>query len=325
MTRLTLEDIIALNIEISARCNASCPFCSRRQKVRAYGDHEITLADYRRLPVSLIRRLRRISFGGNFGDLCCNPAFPAIAAYTREQQPSILLEGDTNGSFQDAGWWRSVGASFGKGAMVFSIDGLEDTHRLHRRGTDYGTVVRNLSAFVDGGGLAIWKFIVFRHNEHQIRLAEQRAGELGCTRFYAVASRDFDEKRQPPQTLPFQLKREVFDERRAQLPSADRRALCRPVENRTLYIAADGTVHPCCFAHLMFITEHNDRFRFIVPLVETHLHRINFKTRPLAEIVEGAYFRAILESSPHNAYCMTKCNRDARRTRRELVLHDRFF
>ena len=67
---LKLENIKALNIEPSSRCRANCPFCSRKQKKRPYGDHLITLSDFKRFPGEFIGRLRRVSFGGNFGDLC---------------------------------------------------------------------------------------------------------------------------------------------------------------------------------------------------------------------------------------------------------------
>jgi len=325
MTRLKIEDIKALNVEVSAKCNANCPFCSRKQKVRPYGEYLLTLADFKLLPISFIRQLRRISFGGNFGDLCCNPEFVDIAAYIRRLHPDIILEGNTNGSFQDAAWWQALGAFFQKGAMVFSLDGLQDTHRLHRKGTDFHTIVRNLRAFVAGGGVAHWQFIAFKHNEHQIREAEALAGEIGCARFVAIPSRDFNENLQPPETFDFRIKREVFAAYRDRLKGFDKQAVCMPLANGTLYIAADGTVHPCCFAHLMVITEHNEKFRFIVPLVKKYEDQINFKTRSIEEIISGPYFEEVLEKSRQNAYCVTKCNKFRKQIRKDLIQYDRFF
>ena len=133
LATLEIEAIKAINIEVSAKCNAGCPFCSRRQKIRPYPGQLISLADFKLLPISLIRQLRRLTFGGNFGDLCCNPDLVDIAAYIRQLNPNIILEGDTNSSHGDPGWWQTLGASFQKGAMVFALDGLEDTHRLHRQ------------------------------------------------------------------------------------------------------------------------------------------------------------------------------------------------
>ncbi|MGD8243436.1 MAG: hypothetical protein PVF59_11435, partial [Desulfobacterales bacterium] len=72
---LTLDKIKGLNLEPSSRCNARCPFCSRQQKVRPYGGHQITLAEFKRLPPEMLRQLKWINYGGNFGDLCTNRDF----------------------------------------------------------------------------------------------------------------------------------------------------------------------------------------------------------------------------------------------------------
>jgi len=325
LAALRIEAVKAINIEVSSKCNAGCPFCSRRQKVRPYAGQLITLADFKLLPADLIQRLRRLTFGGNFGDLCCNPDVLEIAAYIRRLNPDIILEGDTNGSYGDPAWWQALGASFHKGAMVFALDGLADTHRRHRRGTDFHKIIENMRAFVSGGGSAQWQFIVFRHNEHQLQAAEELARSIGCRRFYALASRDFSPDLAPPEMIDFRIKREVFTDYRQGLEGCDRQALCRPLVDGTIYIAADGSVHPCCYAHLMYITEHNTKFGFIAPLVEKYHERISFKTRPLAEILQGAYFREVFEKARTNAYCQTKCNRFRKQIRRQLVIRDRFF
>ena len=325
MAALKIEAIKAINIEVSSKCNAGCPFCSRRQKVRPYPGQLITLADFKLLPASLLQQLRRLTFGGNFGDLCCNPHLVDIAAYIRRLNPNIILEGDTNGSYGNRQWWQALGASFQKGAMVFALDGLADTHRRHRQGTDFDKIIRNMRAFVAGGGMAQWQFIVFKHNEHQLRAAEDLAQEIGCRRFYAMPSRDFSPDLAPPEIVDFRIKRDVFSGYRDELKDSDRQALCRPLADGTLYIAADGSVHPCCYAHLMYITEHNAKFGFIAPLVEKYHERINFKTRPLADIVRGSYFAEVFKKSGSNAYCQTKCNRFRKQIRRQLLLRDRFF
>lgn len=325
MVTLNIDAVKAINIEISSKCNAGCPFCSRRQKVRPYAGKLITLADFKLLPASLIQRLRRLTFGGNFGDLCCNPDVLEIAAYIRELNPKIILEGDTNGSHGDPEWWQALGTSFQKGAMVFALDGLEDTHRRHRQGTDFPKIIRNMRAFIAGGGSAQWQFIVFKHNEHQLRDAEAMAQEIGCKRFYAFVSREFSPELKPPESFAFRIKRDVFAGCRDELKGADRQVICRPLADGTLYIAADGSVHPCCYAHLMYITEHNAKFGFISPLVEKYKDRINFKTRPLADIIRGSYFAEVIKKSGNNAYCQIKCNRNRKQIRRQLVIRDRFF
>jgi MoaA/NifB/PqqE/SkfB family radical SAM enzyme len=322
---LKLRDIKALNIEASSKCSAKCPFCSRNQRVRPYGGHQITLSDFKRLPVALFNNLRRVTFSGNFGDFASNPETIDITKYTQDLNEDIIVEGETNGSVQSETWWGALGALVQKGCVVFCVDGLEDTHGLHRIGTDFHRITRNIRAFTRAGGVAHWKFIVFKHNEHQIEKAEALASDLGCTRFYAVSSRDYDETLQKPKSLDFEIKRDIFFSYWEELRGAGEHALCKPLGNRSLYIAADGTVHPCCLAHCMYITEHNDLFGYIVPLIEKYQSEINFKTRPLEEIITGPYFEEVLETSKTNPYCMIKCSKYKKEIRKQLVLHDTYF
>ena len=75
----------------------------------------------------------------------------------------------------------------------------------------------------------------------------------------------------------------------------------------------------------MYLTEHNQRFRFIVPLVEKYLEAINFKTRPLEDILQGPYFREVFEQAGPCEYCRIKCGGALQAVRRELVVHQENF
>lgn len=322
---MRLTSVKAINMEISSRCAARCPFCSRQQKVRPYGNYDITLEDAGKLPPSMLKQLRRISFAGNFGDFSSNPEFVEIVAYVKQLNPDIAMDGDTNGAAQSEAWWRRLGALFGENTLTFALDGLADTHAIHRIGTHFDTVIRNVAAFAFGGGSAFWKFIVFEHNEHQIAAAETLAKEIGCSGFMAVASRDYDSVRRRPRTMSAKIKRELYRRQLEQIETTQRHVRCKPFHKGVIYIAADGTVHPCCFAHLMYITEHNQAFREIVPLIARCHTDINFKTTPLEQILSGPYFKAIKALSRNNAYCLLKCGTDKARIRDEVVMYEKRF
>jgi MoaA/NifB/PqqE/SkfB family radical SAM enzyme len=323
---LALENIKALNIEMSSKCVGRCPFCSRRQKVRPYGLHDITFEDFKLLPETLLQGLQRISFAGNFGDFCSNHEFVDIVRYAREKNSGLLMDGDTNGSMQDEAWWKQLGGLFNNGSLlIFALDGLEDTHAIHRRGTIFSKIIKNIKAFASAGGAAYWKFIVFEHNEHQIKEAEALAEDIGCAGFLAVSSRDYNETCRKPKTIEVQIKREIYHENWETLSEKDRYARCKPFDSASIYIAADGTVHPCCFAHCMYITEHNDWFRYIVPLIDKYRAEINFKTRPLQEILRHPYFEAVARKSKTNDYCILKCNRHKKHIREKLIIHEKRF
>jgi hypothetical protein len=55
---LLLENIKALNIEVSSQCIGNCPFCSRNQKIRPYDKYQISTNEFKLLPISLIKQLK---------------------------------------------------------------------------------------------------------------------------------------------------------------------------------------------------------------------------------------------------------------------------
>ncbi len=320
-----LEDIAGINVEPSALCNARCPFCSRNKKVRPYAKHLLTLDDFKKLPSGLFDSLKWLSFSGNFGDPCTNPELPEIAAYLKEQCPSLMLMGSTNGSVQDSSWWKSLGRFYANGHMYFSLDGLADSHHLHRKGTDFDRVIRNIRAFTRGGGTAYWQYILFKHNEHQVDEAQKLAEEIGCARFFVLSSREYNDECQHPENMQFPLKEEIFTRYREKAKGPDERARCKPIQNHSIYIAADGTVHPCCLAHCNYITEHEPSFLFVIDLIEKYGEQINFKTKPLNDILDGPYFRDVLKLSVDNSYCMMKCGKHRKEARAQLILRDTYF
>ena len=322
---LQIEEIKTIIIEISSKCIANCPFCSRKGKTRAYGEHQITLKEFKLIPESFIKQLKKIYFGGNFGDFCSNPESLNIVEYIKQINKNIFMEGETNGSSQDETWWKRLGSSFKNDRLIFTLDGLEDTHHLHRRGTIFHTIINNIKAFTHGGGVAYWKFIVFEHNEHQIRDAEALAKSIGCAGFFVMSSRDYNEKYRMPKTIDFEIKRDIYYSYWEKLSDKDMYAMCNPFYNGSIYIAADGTVHPCCLAHCMYITEHNKLFRYIVPLIDKYYSEINFKTRPIQEILKNPYFTETSIKSKTNKYCVIKCNKYKNQIKEELVLYDKHF
>ena len=322
---ISLDNIIGLNIEVSSICNAKCPFCSRNKKVRSYDNHLIRLADFKLLPTSMFRHLEWIAFGGNFGDLAANKDMPKLAAYAKQLNKAVQLHGDSNGSLQKASWWHELGYHYQDGFMVFSLDGLDDTHAFHRRETDFKTIIKNVRAFAGAGGVAYWKFILFEHNEHQIHKAEEIAEQIGCTRFFVVSSREYNAECRRPLSMQFDLKNEIYSRYQKQILSENEFAKCKPFSNQSIYIAADGTVHPCCLAHCMYITEYEPAFKFAAHLIKDNLDRINFKTRPLEKIIQGEHFEKMIKLSKTNSYCISRCNKYKKEAENELILHDRYF
>lgn len=192
------KDIRTVHLEITERCNASCPMCARNinggEDNPHLKDHELTLEDCKKIfKPEFIAQLDRMYMCGNFGDPVNAKDTLEVFDYFRKHNPNMNLTMYTNGSAKKTEWWTELAKVMGKNAyVVFSIDGLEDTNHLYRQNTVWDKIIENAQAFIDAGGKARWDFIVFAHNEHQVEDAELLSKRMGFEKFqYKKSARFF--------------------------------------------------------------------------------------------------------------------------------------
>ena len=190
------HDIRTVHLELTERCNASCPMCARNinggETNPWLHDNELSLEDIKKIfPNDLIQQLNHIYMCGNFGDPIVAKDTLEIFRHFSSVNSSILLSMNTNGSARQEDWWTELASVLGKGYVIFSIDGLTDTNHLYRKGTNFERIIKNAKAFIDAGGRAVWEYIVFAHNEHQVEEARNLADELGFEKFQVKKSARF--------------------------------------------------------------------------------------------------------------------------------------
>ncbi len=192
------KDIKTVHLEITERCNASCPMCARNinggEDNPYLKDNELTLNDCEKIfTVDFIQQLDRMYMCGNFGDPVAASDTLEVFEYFRRNNSKMNLTMYTNGSAKRPDWWRQLATVLGKNScVVFSIDGLEDTNHLYRQNTIWTKIMENAQAFIDAGGRARWDFIVFAHNEHQVEEAEALSKRMGFEKFqYKKSARFF--------------------------------------------------------------------------------------------------------------------------------------
>jgi MoaA/NifB/PqqE/SkfB family radical SAM enzyme len=185
------DDIRIVHLELTHRCNAACPMCARNIHGGAINPDmplgELSLTDIKTILLpEFVAGLKRIYACGNYGDPIVAHDCIEVFRYLREQGPNLNLCLHSNGSARRPEWWRELAAIMKQGPhyLRFGIDGLEDTNHLYRRGTDWTTVMRSATAFIEAGGNAEWDFLVFRHNEHQVETARQLSQEMGFKEFF---------------------------------------------------------------------------------------------------------------------------------------------
>lgn len=188
-----------LHIELSNHCNAACPFCPRfLDATRTVRDDlvltSITAEQYKSwLQPKHLEDMKRILFCGTHGDPIMAKDFNDIIEYTIESNPDIHNIIHTNGGARNVAFWTRLGEmskkmdipSIGRSniQLIFSIDGLEDTNHLYRRNVNWDKLMENVKAFLAAGGCAVWEFLVFKHNEHQVEEARKLSEEMGFMEF----------------------------------------------------------------------------------------------------------------------------------------------
>lgn len=207
-----------------------------------------------------------VTFNGNLGDFALARDGVDIVRYLCDHDVPVSI--NTNGSLRSSTYWRQLGEL---GVEVgFAIDGLSDTHHLYRQDTDWHRIMENARVFIAAGGRAVWRFIPFDHNRHQEDACRAMAADMGFVEFeniYDGRSRGpafhrdgrFShhigdlmptEAAEPP---PWQawLENHItwYDAKtvRHERDTAELDMRCVHKMKREIYLAADGTVYPCCF------------------------------------------------------------------------------
>jgi MoaA/NifB/PqqE/SkfB family radical SAM enzyme len=191
------EEITTVHLEVTERCNASCPQCARNLNGGEVNpqlhDAELSLSDVQQiLKPEFIQQLKRLYMCGNYGDPISARDTLEMFEYIRSHNAKMQLSFHTNASAKTPEWWSRLPAAMGKNHyVVFSVDGLEDTNHLYRQGTVWKKIMENAQAFISAGGRARWDYIVFAHNEHQVEEARALADSMGFEKFNVKKSNRF--------------------------------------------------------------------------------------------------------------------------------------
>ena len=319
------SEIQTIHLEITAKCNASCPMCGRNISGGKVNPQlpltELRLSDVQAIiPPSLVRQLKRLYMCGNFGDPAVAKDTLEVFRYLREQNSTIKLEMFSNGAIRSSEWWAELAGVIDK--CHFAIDGLEDTNGLYRRGTQWARLMENVQAYLRAGGIAVWDYIVFRHNEHQVEEARKLSQSLGFAAFNVKKTARFfsntkiqGKESQPVLNTRGELEYEIekpLDSRYWNTSLQDEQVLaqkygslhsyleqssvdCKVAREKSLYISAEGLVFPCCWtANQLYLWYRRPKSTQIWSLIERlpgGLRSLNALQAPISEIVEGSFFQ----------------------------------
>jgi MoaA/NifB/PqqE/SkfB family radical SAM enzyme len=260
-----IENIKVIHLELTSKCQASCPMCPRNIQggiVNPWlNETEITIDQFKKwFSESFIRQLDRLFMCGNLGDAIVAKDTLSIFQYLRNVNPNIRLGLHTNGSAQTKDWWIKLAKT--NVEVTFGIDGLSDTHSLYRIGTSFEKIIKNAQTFIQAGGRARWHMLVFAHNKHQILDCEKLSKELGFSEFSQKNSSRFRgdflpvlSKEGKTRHLIYPSEKSVSISKKIAISKKDAiintvknsKINCKSKNENSLYVGADGSVAPCCW------------------------------------------------------------------------------
>ena len=297
---LTLQDIRRVHVELTTRCNARCPMCMRNYRGSDYNGGypltELTLQDFKHIlnPTILAQMIQPdlptlkfagVNFNGNLGDFASARDSVEIVEYLVANNVPVAI--NTNGSLRNAAWWARL--ALPRVTVGFAIDGLADTHALYRQDTDWHRIIEHAQALIAAGGTATWRFVPFDHNRHQEQECRRLAKEMGFVQFeniydgrdrgpvfdrdgsfsHYIGSTTDSEKHTPEIKNLLQGHVTWYDKNlKFEKDTKKLNIQCMHKRNREIYLAADGTVYPCCFLGFYPKTMNHPGNQELAPLVK---------------------------------------------------------
>lgn len=232
--------ISVLHLESTDVCQAACPLCARETDAdfNKKHQHHLTMAMINQMiPDEQIQNLDKMFMCGNYGDPAAGRHTLDIYRYFRRINPEIVLGMNSNGAIQNTAWWQTLGEIFHRQQdyVVFSIDGLEDTNHIYRRGVDWNKLIENAKSYISTGASAHWDMLVYQHNQHQVDACERLARDLGFTWFRAkVSKRPLAPGLSRPVTwMPHSSSRQQIS--------------CHALKEQSMYMDCHGRISPCCW------------------------------------------------------------------------------
>lgn len=291
-----------LELEISTRCNARCSVCPRFEfgsLNKNFSLHDISLESLENsISPEIWEQIETVMLKGTVGDAGFHPNLDGILNFLKNKNTHL----HTNGSNRSIEWWKNIVRE--NLITRFCIDGINaETHFKYRQ-TNFNKVIEHASAYISAGGRAEWFFIIFKHNQDQIELAKKMAFDLGFESFVAIYSDryDIDQITQSPDNFNLNLNH-IIESRKPSFEwssenikpknfyekQQNKILVCPNMQSKTVYIAADGMVWPCCYYGSSNLTKDDLLYKLYKnKVLNGDVKRMNINYRSLNDILKDS-------------------------------------
>ncbi len=265
-----LSEPIRLQFELSSMCNALCLGCVRTDTDTFSHTKEI-IESKKYISLDVFKKIidaeefasvTELEFCGTIDDPLMHPNFLEMLEYAARRKFKILIH--SNASLRNRSYWidlASILQQHDSHIVRFSIDGLEDTNHIYRQNTSWPKIMENAQAFIQAGGHAMWQFLIFPWNKHQVNDAHQLSKDMGFAEFVSRHDRSIAtgyglEKIQKIKVENIQKTRVAssIQDINKELENKVTDNINCDTKNRKMYfIGYDSKLWPCCFLHNGFM------------------------------------------------------------------------
>lgn len=227
--------------EVTNVCNLKCPFCLTGKGISGGRDvRHMTFEEAKKI-IDTVADYTYFLQVYTWGEPLLNKDLVKIVAYAKNKNIYVMLS--TNATAMTPAYNEKLIDSGIDYIMVAIDGGSEETYKRYRVGGNYTKVLANVENLLEqkqtrklDHPFVEWQFIVFRHNEHEVKATETMAYRIGINKFTPLPA--YVEDPEWAATDP---------EYRTQFTNPERLKNCdRPWSH--LNVRADGGVASCCYS-----------------------------------------------------------------------------
>jgi len=241
--------MVSFHIELTSKCTLECPLCDRTwfyETFKKRNLHEINVDNI----IRFVGVNANVSMCGNNGDPIYHSEFLELCQKFKDNNCNLHIH--TNGSAKTKAWWEKLKNILNKDDCIkFAIDGLEDTNHLYRKNAKWNTIMSAIETLKDRNFKIVWKFIVFKHNQHQIDDARSLSKQLMFDNFQLTYS---DRWLGRTDLMPDQeYVNDYYQHQKQVLSSTEYSSNMVPaclknnLPSDSLYVDSEGDFYPCCW------------------------------------------------------------------------------
>jgi MoaA/NifB/PqqE/SkfB family radical SAM enzyme len=275
----------------------------------------------------LFPNFKIINFCGSIDEPITHPEFFEILKEAYKINPYYTIHIHTNGSIRSENEWKELAVLLLKfkspHMTLFSIDGLKDTNHIYRQNTDYDKIIKNSQAFIDAGGYAVWQFLIFPWNSHQINEAKDISIKMKFKEFHSRHDRsivtslgleNINEKKLKNQSGTSEYSGSLDDLIQSYENLNDVEISCNNQQYGMYFLSFDSKLWPCCFIPNGYLQLQQEKVDFLRKRID-NVYSKDFNDltkKSVREILDSSFYKNDLVESWNNSVSTGPCGKITR-------------